>query len=89
MPHWWYDRRSSRKVAEAISGLGLLAFLTANWTSIWFALTTASICFCLGIVVAARARAWSVFYSDLVLMTLVVFLALLAYSFAHSSWAPF
>jgi ABC-type Fe3+ transport system permease subunit len=84
MPRWWYDRRLSRTIAEGVSLLGLVAFLTAKWTSAWFALTSAFICFFVGILVAARARAWSVFYSDLVLMLLVASIALII--FTPTTW---
>jgi predicted Co/Zn/Cd cation transporter (cation efflux family) len=81
MPRWWYDRRLSRTVAAGVSLLGLVAFLTTRWTSARFALTSAFICFFVGILVAARARAWSVFYSDLALMLLVA-------SIAHIIFTP-
>jgi predicted Co/Zn/Cd cation transporter (cation efflux family) len=86
MPHLWYDRRSSRRVAEAVSVVGLLAFVSPKWTGNWVALTSAFVCFFIGTIVAARARAWSVFYSDLLLMLLVAFIALIGYIFTHATW---
>jgi len=66
-----------------------LVFLTPKWTSQSFALTTSFICFSVGVLVAARARAWSVFYSDLVLMLLTAFITFVGYIFTHATWGFF
>jgi hypothetical protein len=86
MPGWWYDRRLSRRVAEGAAALGLLTFITSNWTSIWFGITSAFLCFGFGAVAAARARVWILCISILALMLLMAFIALLVDALSNTTW---
>jgi hypothetical protein len=88
MPRWWYVRRSSRLVAEGVATLGLIAFLTLNWTSTWFGLLSAVLCFGFAAVAAAHARLWILCVSVLTLMLISTSIALLVLALSGTTWAP-
>ena len=86
MLRWWYDRRSTRLVAEGVAALGLLAFLTHNWTSTWFGLVSAILCFGFAAVAAAHARVWILFVSVLALMLITISIALVFLALSTMTW---